>query len=165
MMRTCDSAIFPVRGGEYIKVCGKIKAYQFAYHRKKVTTINDSYVCGLSITHGAPRSHIWTFACGETCDTSVDISTPLFIGKDYFCESGINKQWDNSRHYIFHPNDPLWDGGGCLLSSKCCSQHNPPYFVKQLPTSTTDDIEARICWYYGFEHDNIAVELVELYVQ
>ena len=37
--------------------------------------------------------------------------------------------------------------------------------IKQLPTSTTDDIEARICWYYGFEHDNIAVELVELYVQ
>ena len=65
-------------------MCGRIKAYQFgrplaffAYHRKKVTTINDSYVCGVSITHGAPRSHIWTFACGETCD---DISTPLFIG-------------------------------------------------------------------------------------
>ena len=111
VMHTCDSAIFFVRGGEYIKVCGRIKAYQFgrplaffAYHRKKVTTINDSYVCGVSVTHGAPRSHIWTFACGETCD---DISTPLLIGKDYFCELGINEPWDNSLHYIFHPNDPL----------------------------------------------------------
>ena len=111
MMRTCDLAIFFVRGGEYIKVCGRIKAYQFgrplaffAYHRKNVTTINDSYVCGVSVTHVAPRSHIWTFACGETCD---DISTALFICKDYFCELGINEPWDNSLHYIFHPNDPL----------------------------------------------------------
>ena len=58
MMRTCDLAIFFVRGGEYIKVCGRIKAYQFgrplaffAYHRKKVITINDSYVCGVNVTH------------------------------------------------------------------------------------------------------------------
>ena len=29
VMRTCDSAIFPVGGGEYTKVCGRIKAYQF----------------------------------------------------------------------------------------------------------------------------------------
>ena len=73
MMRTCDSAIFPVGGGEYIKVCGRIKAYQFgrplaffAYHRKKVTTIDYSYVCGVNVTHGAARNHIWTFSCGET---------------------------------------------------------------------------------------------------
>ena len=46
MMRTCDSAICPVRGGEYTKVCGRIKTYEFvrplaffAYHCKKVTTI------------------------------------------------------------------------------------------------------------------------------
>ena len=66
------------------------------------------------------------------CDASVAISTPLFIGKDYLCESGINEPWDNSPQYIFYPNDPLWDGGGCLTSSKCCSQHNPRYFVMRL---------------------------------
>ena len=54
MMLTCDSAIFPVGGGEYIKVCGKIKAYPFAYHCKKVTAINDSYVCGVSV----PTEHL-----------------------------------------------------------------------------------------------------------
>ena len=61
MMHTCDSAICPVGGGEYIKVCSRIKAYQFVRslafftsHRKKVTTIDDSYVCGMSVTHGAP---------------------------------------------------------------------------------------------------------------
>ena len=125
MMRTCDSTICSVRGGEYTKVCGRIKTYQFlrplaffAYHRKMVTTIDDSYVCGVSVTHGAPRNDIWTFACRKTeanpawnsvcpCDASVAISTPLFIGKDYFYESGINEPWGNSSHYIFHPNDPL----------------------------------------------------------
>ena len=66
------------------------------------------------------------------CDASVTISTPLFIGKDYFCESGINEPWDNSPQYIFYPNDPLWDGGDCLTSRNCCSQHNPRYFVIRL---------------------------------
>ena len=53
----CDSAICPVGGGEYTKVCGRIKAYQFgrplaffAYHHKKLTTIDDSYVCDVSVT-------------------------------------------------------------------------------------------------------------------
>ena len=65
-MHTCDSAIFPVGGGEYTKVCGRIKSYQlgrplafFAYRRKKVITIDDSYICGVSVTHGAPSNHIW----------------------------------------------------------------------------------------------------------
>ena len=33
------------------------------------------------------------------CDASVAISTPLFIGKDYFCVSGINVPWDSSPTY------------------------------------------------------------------
>jgi len=52
-----------------------------------------------------------------------------------------------------------------LSSSTCCSLYNPPYFVKQLPTPTTDDIEARICLYAAKQYENIAVDLIELYVQ
>ena len=59
----------------------------------------------------------------------------------------------------------LWDGEDCLPSSRCCSQHIPPYFIKQLPTPTTDDIEARVCLYQSSTYANIAVELVEVYVQ
>ena len=89
--RTCDSAIFPVSGGEYTKLCGKIKAYQWggpdafeAYHLGHVTTIDDAYVAGVSLTHGSPRKHIWTFANGAEdsnptepwvcpCDASINI--------------------------------------------------------------------------------------------
>ena len=54
-----------------------------------MTTVDDSYVCGVSVTHGAaPRNHIWTFSCGETeanpawssvcpCDASVPIKYSL----------------------------------------------------------------------------------------
>ena len=172
----CDSVTFPVSGGEYSRVCGRIKAYQQgltdgfeAYHDGDVTTIDGAYVSGVSLTHSNPRNHIWTLAAGRSealpthedacpCDASVTVRVPPFVGNDYFCESGQNV----GDRDIFHPNDPLWDGQNCTSSSTCCSFNTPPYFVKQLPTSTTDDIEARLCQLDG---DYSAVELIELYVQ
>ena len=180
---TSDSATFRVRGGEYTRICGRIRAYQWGhpeafapYHYGQFTTIDSAYIDGVSVTHGIPRNHIWTFAAGKTegdptsdyscpCDTHIDIHIPSFVEEDYFCESGVNEPWVTSRHITLHSNDTLWDGEDCLPSSTCCSQHNPPYFVKQLLTSTTDDIEARICLDYYLRDENIAVELVELYVQ
>ena len=57
----CDSVTFPVSGGEYSQVCGRIKAYQHsqtdafeAYHSGRVTTIDGAYVAGVSLTHGSP---------------------------------------------------------------------------------------------------------------
>ena len=176
---TCDSATFPVSGGQYSRICGQITAYQWGQPDAFANTgrsIDEAYACGVSVTHGTPRNHIWTFAAGTSegdrgttyscpCDSTATITIPQFVGNDYFCESGVNEPWDGSRHYILHYNDTLWDGEDCLSSSTCCSLHNPPYFVKQLPTSTTDDIEARICVDDPIQWANIAVELVELYVQ
>ena len=173
---TCNSVIFPVSGGPYTRVCGRIKAYQYghtdafeAYHRGDMTTIDGAYVSGVSLTHGSPRQHIWTFAAGagETlssavdacpCDASISISIPGFVGTDYFCESGRN----TATYITFNPDDPLWDGQDCISSSSCCSFNTPPYFTKRLPTPT-DDIEARICLLDA--NDDSPVELIELYVQ
>ena len=180
---TCSSATFSVNGVEYSRVCGRIKAYQWGatlaflnFIENHVTTIDGAYACGVSLTHGISRNHIWTFVSGLSegnptwssvcpCDSNSTINIPPFVGNDYFCESGVNEQWFTGRHYRFHPNDALWDGEACLPSSTCCSQHNPPYFTKQLPTPTTDDIEARICMHVSLPGANLAVELVELYVQ
>ena len=180
---TCDSLIFPVSGGEYNRVCGRIKAYQwggitafFSYHTGDRTTIDGAYVDGISVTHSSPRLHIWTFAAGITegnptwssacpCDSDLNINIPPFVGNDYFCESGINEPWVSTKHDAFFSNDTLWDGENCLSSSTCCSLHNPPYFVKELPTPTTDDIEARMCLRAWTLSRNIAVERRELYVQ
>ena len=181
--RFCSSATFPVSGGEYSRVCGRIKAYQWGpttafrnYHTSRVTTIDGAYAGGVSLTHGTPRNHIWTFVAGLSesnpswsyvcpCDANSTIHIPPFVGNDYFCESGINKPWDINTDATLHSNDILWDGEDCLPSSTCCSQHNPPYFTKQLPTPTTNDIETRICLRNQYPRGNIAVELVELYVQ
>ena len=181
---TCDSATFPVSGGEYTRVCGRIKAYQWGqalafhmYHAGTVNTISSGYVNGVSVTHGSPQQHIWTFAAGLSegnpswnticpCDdSSSEIRVPPFVGEDYFCESGVNGNWYLSSRNALHSTDTLWDGEDCLTSSTCCSRRNPPYFIKQLPTPTTDDIEARICLELFSHYSNIAVELVELYVQ
>ena len=173
---------FQVTGGDYTRVCGTIKAYQYdetegfaAYNDRKVTTIDGAYMDGISLTHGSPRQHIWTFASGLAevnqdyqsprhydcpCETEERNNTdiPPFVGDDYFCESGNLGNYDG-----FHPDDPLWDGEGCRTHSKCCSFNNPPYFIKQLPYPTRDDIEVRLC-----QQDSLGdtpIEFIELYVQ
>ena len=173
----CDSVFFPVTGGHYNRVCGTIRAYQYnptdafeAYHIGLVTTIDGAYVAGVSLTHGTPRQHIWTFAAGHRedrptwddscpCDASINIDIPPFVGQDYFCESGVNSGSVSG----FHPDDPLWDGEGCSSTSTCCELNNPPYFIKQLSSPTTDDIEARICLYSS--RDDTPIEFIELYVK
>ena len=180
---TCDSAFFPVPEGPYTKVCGTVVGYQYgdtdafeAYNDGEVTTIDEAYVSGASLTHGSPgsREHIWTFAAGATentyrltydsqkgncpCDTYIHIGIPSFVGECYFCESG-----DNTNVYAerFFPNDPLWDAQGCICQSTCCSMNDPPYFTKELPNPTTDDIEARICRY---GNGDVVIGFIELYV-
>ena len=175
---SCDSVFFPVSGGDYTSVCGSIRAYQYsgmdgfeAYHDGHVTTIEGAYVAGVSLTHGSPRQHIWTFAAGYSedvptrddvcpCDASINITIPSFVGGEYFCESAVNSGYPG---YIFYPNDPLWDGEGCSSSSSCCSFNNPPYFTKQFPSPTSDPIEARLCRLEGDEDS--PVEFMELYVK
>ena len=117
---TCDSVFFPVTG-QYTKVCGTIIGYQNshtdafeAFDDEIVTSIDEAYVSGVSLTHGSPRQHIWTFAAGRSeieptwddacpCDATIPISIPPFVGEDYFCESGTNFGEPDG----FHPDDPL----------------------------------------------------------
>ena len=84
------------------------------------------------------------------------------MGGDYFCESGANSTAE-SVQCMLYPDDPLWDGEGCSASSTCCSFNSPPYFTKQLPSPTTDDIEARLRCFHSSE--DTAIEFIELYVQ
>ena len=183
---TCDSVFFPVSGGPYSQVCGRIRAYQSgrtqAFHGYIVdgyNTIDSIYFDGVAIMYGSPRQHIWTFANGRwendtthrsyncPCDTSGDIPIPPFVGEDYFCESGyVYPGYRSSAlERTFHSNDILWDGEDCHSSSSCCSLHNPPCFTKSLGQSTTDDLELRMCNYLPIRNSNKAVELVELYVK
>ena len=142
--------------------------------------INDQYVDGLSLTHGAPgsRQHIWTFASGLftgsqggyngykcPCDNDNTIysSSPSFVGNDYFCES--TRTASNWNVLSFFPNATLWDGQVCEGGGTCCKFNNPPWFTKNLTSSTTDDIELRLCLNHPASSANIALGQLELYVQ
>ena len=186
---TCDQVTFPVSGGEYSRVCGRIRAYQYGYawaFRGALSPIfrlslNGSYVDGISVTHGAPRQHIWTFAAGLArehccslalyqycyCDVqshprSYQDLLPSFVGNDYFCESGVSGP--RERNIRLYSENPLWDGQNCGQNSTCCSMNNPPYFMKALPAPTTDDIEVRLCS-NNYRQSEYPVELLEIYVQ
>ena len=118
-------------------ICGRITAYQFsspdAFHNPNTNTINSVYVDGVSLTHGNPRQHIWTFA-SATDEIEVhecpcldgDLRTgdplPSFVGNNYFCDTGSS---DNDAVH-FYGDNPLWDGAGCGPQSTCCSFNNPP---------------------------------------
>ena len=177
----CSSTIFDVHGIEYRQVCGKIIGYQDrtpdAFETS--TNIDSNYVDGISLTYGSnPREHIWTFAAapdevGEFGDrrlycpcTNINFpesasQPPSFVGNDYFCDTASEHRFQN----IFYADDPLWDGAGCGPADTCCSLNNPPWFLKQLPSSTTDDIEMRICRDYLAEDEDTPIETVELYVR
>ena len=181
--RTCDSVFFPVSGGPYSQVCGRIRAYQwgspiafYGYNHGGQSTTDSAYVSGVAVVHGIPRQHIWTFAAGYTenypwytgslcpCDTTGVIPIPSFVGEDYFCESGYVYN-NGALSSSLYSNDTLWDGRNCHSTSTCCSLHNPPYFTKTLNHTTTNNLELRMCFHDPSYDDNIAVELVELYVK
>ena len=178
----CLSTTFNVGGLPYSQVCGRIKGYQFGAtgaFLQSYQGIDGQYVDGVSLTHGrnGSREHIWTFAAELSeshpdnyyipyrcpCDTSNNDRVPSFVGNDYFCESGLNSAW--SGQYNFYPDDPLWDGQNCTDNSTCCEFNNPPWFIKTLNASTTDDIELRICTFFSYYYEDIPLELIELYVQ
>ena len=151
----------------------KIVSYQYGptaafesyiFNREYSNTIDEEYVTGVSLTHGqSPRQHIWTFvsACSDNAPANLypnicpcskyeafrlpyNYPLPPWMGEDYFCDSGNESP---TNYYINQllADDPLWDGQGCGGNSTCCSFNNPPWFCKQLPQPTTDDIELRLC--------------------
>ena len=163
----------------YSRVCGRVIAYQVgntnAFHNRP-PAINDNYVDGVSLTHHNPRQHIWTFAAGlrengamyaeSTCPCAGNsgAAPPPFVGDDYFCEAGVEKHLESNTSTLYS-NDPLWDGRGCTGTNICCSFNSPPWFYKQLPQPTTDDIEMRVCKDENVSNEDVAIEIVDIYVQ
>ena len=152
----CYSTLFSTNGVSYQHVCGMARAYQrgtpnaFEHNTR---SIDSYYVDGLSITHGNPHQHIWTYAVGLTdsgnyprwncpCATHPGPAAPSFVGSNYYCESGAGNVYSFNEYYF---SDPLWDSEGCSASNACCSNTDQPWFHHQLSNMTQDDIEVRIC--------------------
>ena len=107
----CSSDAYSSNGVLYTAVCGRVKGYQFnstdAFNRSGNTKILDEpYLDGVSITHGRPRQHVWSFTAAlyeelppppgattssHTCPCSsafVGTPPPSYVGVDYFCDTG-----------------------------------------------------------------------------
>ena len=177
----CSSTTFSTQSVRYSKVCGKVIGYQYGkpngFGPSKYTSplINRTYIDGVSITYGSPRQHVWTFAAAKdeavTTDSGEYTSCPClhptfrgvfpsFVGNDYYCETGSRNK-AKQRYYF---GDPLWDGEGCEGQNECCDRGGP-WFCKQLPQPTRDDIEMRVCNNNQLPDEDIVLEQIELYVQ
>ena len=181
-----NSVNYSSNGIPYSRVCGRILAYQYGtpeafwHHTQSPSsyTIDSRYVDGISITYGSPRQHIWTFAAGLSLGNGAgcpctnpsfvsSVQVPPFIHDNYFCETGTNATTRlNSLRFL--EDNPLWDGQGCTGVSTCCDFNQPPWFCRQLPGPTTEDIEIRSMTSASssfLELEDTPVQLIEIYVQ
>ena len=170
---SCPGTFYSVTH-EYQRVCGRVVGYQDRSPDGFINTdlsINDKYMDGVSITYGQPRNHIWTYVAGATessssgnnncpCSTAAGNGPQLFVGDNYYCESG--NPTDNIGS--FYSADKLWDGEQC--EGTCCTDSkSPPWFSVRLPNPTTDSIEVRICGNEGTSNEDTPIELLEIFVQ
>ena len=177
----CYSTNFSTNEVSYTRVCGRVRGYQKGtpdrfYRQPPVgnSTIDDAYVDGLSITHGTPRQHIWTYVVGHSDFGSFEVTAHCpcaaengtgpqsFVGSNYYCESGSDDMEDFNKYYL---SDPLWDGSGCSSGNTCCSNTRQPWFQHQLSMMTRDDVEARICREEEFYNEEILIDILEFYIQ
>ena len=180
MDSNCSATLYAT-SRQYNRVCGRVIGYQIgstdAFGYGTISQLDSPYVYGVSITHGTPRNHIWTYAAGVSegnysyqqdncpCSNSShpnNIYPPSFVGDNYYCESGNPTDtfsWSN-----LYGGDRLWDGEQC--EGECCSGgKSPPWFSVELSNPITDDIEVRICSGEEDNRDEAIVQLLELYVQ
>ena len=174
----CTSTNIPVSGIEHSKVCGQVVGYQFGSTggfgpSRSTGAIGSTYIDGVSVTHGSPRHHIWSFASAPHevegirphahCPCLFPNVTftgiiPSIVGSDYYCDTGSRSGYE-VKYYL---DDPLWDGKGCENDNACC-ERGGPWFCKELSEMTTDDIELRICM--NNVNEDVGLEVIELYVQ
>ena len=152
----CASTFFTTGSVDYNRVCGRATgtasntpdSYRETGHNRG-NAINDPYVDGISITHGSPRQHIWTYAA-DYVSNYYRGTVPSFVGEDYFCD-------EIGRGNVF-----LWDGEDCPTAA-CCTLNTPPWFNNTLSSSSMDDIEVRICHDEHHSNEIVGIQLLEVY--
>lgn len=180
-----ESLYFEHYRGTYSQVCGRMQGLQYSTPNGVDSTYDDdsthssidgSYVDGVSLTVGKLRQHVWTFMGSlqenfpyqngdYTCPCADgSIQTPqMFIGNDYFCESGFPGYFEIGTLYT---EDILWDGQQCgVKKTACCQVPGLPWFHKVLDAPTTEQIELRVCSDQSTDDENVPVVAYEVYVQ
>ena len=143
--RGCVNTTYSVQGMQYSQVCGRVYGYRENTPDGLLSNdIDDVYVDGVSLTHGSPRQHIWTFV-----GFFVSQLFPA-VGDQYFCTA-------QQRAWVTPDT--------CSSQCSTCTVTTPPWFCMQLPEPTTDDIELRICGNSGIDNEDTPIDLVEIYIR
>ena len=85
----CHSVFYSTNGNSYQQVSGRGSVYAkdtldgFWASTYIDAGIDSYYVDGISITHGDPCQHIWTYAFGHEQNNNPQ----TFVGTNYYCES------------------------------------------------------------------------------
>ena len=185
----CFSVVFPTNKIGYSRVYGKIigiqkgttDAFEPTYNKTKHNirvSISDPYLDGISLTYGAERSHIWSFASEYSstvefnsrrcpCNTNNNSKSmpPDFVGKYYFCDTGTSME--EIRNYGKTFETPLWDECGSNDDACCVPDENPstpPWFHREIG-NTCSDIEMRVCTNQKSYDEDVFIKEMELYVQ
>ena len=170
----CFSFTIPTHGINYGRVCSIVYGAQVGTPdgvsgSNRPGSIDEAYVDGISITHGkSPRKHIWTYMASSSekkpicpCSTGSTVKVPDFIGKNYLCESANPEETAVPGKVYDH--DVLWDRNTCQeLEASCCKDKIYGYAV--LPSSTTDDIEVRVCSDEATTDEDIGLLVVRILV-
>ena len=180
----CCPTVCPTYNVPYSRVCGMMIGIQKGTPNGfgpglTQFSIDGPYLDGVSITYGSPRKHIWSFAAGYSEDRVFNENFPKFtcpcsrhrgalplpfVHDHYYCESGVKDQTTHLFNTYF-TGDPLWDGSGCSSGNNCCSAPGLPWFHRQLPRTTSEDIEIRMCTNQPFDDESVLVKQAQLYVQ
>jgi len=173
-IQQCSFVTYEV-GVPYSHVCGTVIGYQVG-NLEAYSSIGSVGVDGVSLTAGNLEANIWTFVAAEReiyddpgfvcpCINPTDqriMAPPPSIGNHYFCDTA--SVLFNSGT-IFYKEDPLWDGKGCTGQNKCCTFNNPPWFYRNLQKTITESIHMKVSVNAGPDNEDIAIQVVQIFVQ
>ena len=173
-------------GITYSQVCGYARGYTYYrpdafygddtinYVRGLNEPLSGNYVDGISITYGTPSHHLWTYVAGGSefgdqipsyncpCNSNINgIPVPAYVENDFYCEAAMNS--GTAGWYV---GDPLWDGEMCGGTERpCCNHASLPWFIKQLPNHTSENIQVRLCTDQDMPDENIGLERLAVFVK
>ena len=171
----CTSITFTSGGQNYRAVCGVAEAYAygsldaFGYLHFSFQTINQAYVDGLSITHGSPRQHLFTYAAALTmggCPCKGGRSPPSFVGNDFYCGDDVlapGEDWQRK----WYPETVLWhEATDCSDVDVTCRNDARPWFsVDTVGGPTSDDVEVRSCQDQTYLDERVGIAHLEIYIR
>ena len=151
----CTEIVYSTAKISYAKITGQIRGYQigtldgFRDIRSQPRSMNISanYVDGISVTSN--NEHVWTFAAGCDCNSM----KPDTIGSNYVCDE---------------PSPSCSAGSFCsthLWESQKCGNPSSPWFLRTLDRPTAASIKVRVCRDQDRQDEDLAISILELYVQ